>query len=294
MAKIKYIERSFHPASSALIMKALEIIEAYKLKDFNLTLRQLYYQMVAKNIIVQREDDDRPYKNFGALISDARLAGYIDWDDITDRHRKVNWPSTWETAGQIVKDAAEWFQMDRWHNQEYRVEVWIEKDALFQIAQKGCRPHQVPYYCCKGYNSQSKLHETADRIKDYADKGYQPVVIYLGDHDPSGKDITRDIREKLELFGAELEFKRIALNMEQIKKYKLPPNPAKKKDSRFKKYAAKYGDKSWELDAVPPETLVEMIDKEIKKYKDEDAWKKALKREVPQRKKLVNISKNLK
>lgn len=104
----------------------------------------------------------------------------------------------------------------------------------------------------------------------YADAGQVPVVIHLGDHDPSGMDMTRDNEERLRVFleehGDKLELERIALNMDQVKKYKPPPNPAKVTDSRYKKYEEEFGTSSWELDALNPRMLVDLVRDKIKTY----------------------------
>lgn len=87
----------------------------------------------------------------------------------------------------------------------------------------------------------------------------ESVLFYLGDHDPSGEDMVRDIRERLELFGANVDVRKLALTMAQIREYEPPPNPAKVTDSRFAAYSAKHGDESWEVDALDPTTLAGII-----------------------------------
>jgi hypothetical protein len=103
-------------------------------------------------------------------------------------------------------------------------------------------------------------------------------VIHLGDHDPSGLDMSRDIRERLATFvsfhlghdpGDLLEVHRIALNMDQVRRYNPPPNPAKPDDSRYRAYARQYGEKSWELDALDPDVLIGLIEENVRRYLDE-------------------------
>jgi hypothetical protein len=107
-------------------------------------------------------------------------------------------------------------------------------------------------------------------------EGKEVHIIHLGDHDPSGIDMSRDIEEKLELFtDSKIHLERIALNMNQVQQYNLPSDPAKATDSRFAGYQAIYGDDSWELDALDPPVLVSLIEKSIMKYRDETLWKTA-------------------
>jgi hypothetical protein len=130
----------------------------------------------------------------------------------------------------------------------------------------------VPYFSCRGYTSQSELWSAARRLSRYESAGQDTVVIHLGDHDPSGVDMTRDIQERLALFGSTATVRRIALNMAQVEQYDPPPNPAKLTDSRATGYISAFGESSWELDALDPATLDRLIDDEIRSWRDEDRW----------------------
>jgi hypothetical protein len=103
-------------------------------------------------------------------------------------------------------------------------------------------------------------------------RGQPTTVLHLGDHDPSGVDMSRDIEDRLSLFGAPVRFKRIALNMAQVEEHQPPPNPAKLTDSRSGPYVAEFGDESWELDALSPTVLAGLIEGEIRERLDGPAW----------------------
>jgi hypothetical protein len=261
----------FSDKSLALIETANNIVAEYARQGFDLTLRQLYYQFVSRAAI---ENTERSYKNLGAVINDGRVAGMIDWNAIEDRTRNLRGNQHWDSPGQIARTCVNAFYKDHWANQEYRVEVWVEKEALAGVAQSACLPLDVPFFCCKGYTSQSEMYSAAQRLIRYRKEEKRPVIIHLGDHDPSGIDMSRDIQDRLELFTryAPLEFKRIALNMPQIEQYRPPPNPAKITDSRFEDYQGRFGDKSWELEALEPKILVSLITKEVEKYRDMNRW----------------------
>lgn len=261
----------FSDKSMALIETANSIVAEYARQGFDLTLRQLYYQFVSRAAI---ENTERSYKNLGAVINDGRVAGMIDWDAIEDRTRNLRGNQHWNSPGAIARTCVNAFYKDHWANQEYRIEVWVEKEALAGVAQSACLPLDVPFFCCKGYTSQSEMYSAAQRLIRYRKEEKRPVIIHLGDHDPSGIDMSRDIQDRLELFTryAPLEFKRIALNMPQIEQYRPPPNPAKITDSRFADYQGRFGDKSWELDALEPKILVSLITKEVEKYRDMNRW----------------------
>lgn len=281
MPKIKYILRNFRHATHDLISQANAIIEEYSQKGYALTLRQLYYQFVARGIIPNQQSE---YNRLGKVINDARLAGWIDWNAIEDRTRNIRGNSHWESPGQIIEACAEQFKLDRWKAQEYRVEVWIEKDALVGVIEGVCRRLDIAYFSCRGYTSQSEMWRASQRYIKYTEEGQTVRVLHLGDHDPSGIDMTRDIEERLSMFtGGLIQIDRLALNMEQIEELNPPPNPAKLTDSRFQGYALRYGRESWELDALEPEYLEGLIRGKVLHLRDTDEWEKAVEREKEMR-----------
>jgi len=279
MPKLKYIEKNFGAAARETISRANGIITEYAEQGFALTLRQLYYQFVARALI---PNTFRSYKRLGTIVSDARLAGLIDWDSIQDRTRNLKRNSHWSSPGQIIRSAAHGYEIDKWADQEYRPEVWIEKDALVGVIEQVCIENDVPYFSCRGYNSQSEMWRASQRMLRSGDDGQQPIVFHLGDHDPSGKDMTRDIEDRLETFcgtGA-IELQRLALNMPQVQEYDPPPNPAKVTDSRAADYIAAFGDESWELDALGPRVLADLIDTHVDEWRDDEKWAAMLEREA--------------
>lgn len=281
MPRICYVERKFSRDSLAKIDAANSIIAEYIDDGLSLTLRQLYYQFVSRDLI---PNNQREYKNLGSIINDARMAGLIDWSAIEDRTRNLQRNAHWETPEDLMRDAASQYHEDLWEDQNYYVEVWIEKDALIGVVEGVCTTNDVPYFSCRGYTSQSEVWGAAMRLNRKARNGRQPVIIHLGDHDPSGIDMTRDITERVRMFAsAEYseppEFdpewkpcrpiiKRIALNMDQVEEYQPPPNPAKITDSRAAAYIDEHGNQSWELDALNPKTLIRLIDDAIDQFRD--------------------------
>ncbi len=136
--------------SAAIIEQANEIIEDYEAQGYTLTLRQLYYQFVARDLI---PNSDRSYKNLGGAITKGRLAGMIDWEAIEDRNRKHNTHWTAEDPRQEIEDLPRMIRFDQWGRQDHYVEGWVEKDALGRVIEKACRPLLVPHMACKGYLS---------------------------------------------------------------------------------------------------------------------------------------------
>lgn len=269
MPKIAYVEKQFSADHQDLIAIANDICRDYAAQGYDLTLRQLYYQFVSRDYIANKQSE---YKRLGDVINQARLAGLIDWNSIVDRTRNLRGLSHWTTPRSVIESAAYGYRTERWADQPYRIEVWIEKDALVGVITGVCQRNDVNYFSCRGYTSQSELWGAAQRLASYESRGQKTIVIHLGDHDPSGVDMTRDIRDRLRLFGAATEVRRIALNMDQVEEHRPPPNPAKITDSRATGYIREHGSSSWELDALEPSLLDRLIEGEIWAYRDVDLW----------------------
>lgn len=260
--------------SEALVVIAQSIIEDYQREGYTLTLRQLYYQFVARDLI---ENSERSYKNLGTVITKARMAGMLDWEAIEDRNREHKEFWFQEDEGSVIQKLPNYIQFDQWERQPFYVEVWVEKEALGNVVSRACDPYLVPHMSCKGYLSASEAWRAGKRYEQKLYDGKQCVLIHLGDHDPSGIDMTRDNRDRIDLFTRmpeEVEVVRLALNRDQIDQFNPPPNPAKITDSRAKEYIKRFGSTSWELDALEPQVMTQMIQGEITKYIDDYIWNK--------------------
>lgn len=288
MPKIQYKEIKFQQKSLDLIELVNQVVEEYQAQGYELTLRQAYYQLVARGYIPNNE---RSYKNIGSLINDGRLAGLIDWYSITDRTRNLRSNGHWDNPADVIASARYSYLLDKWEGQANYVEVWVEKDALVDIVGQACRPLDTPYFSCRGYTSQSEMWSAAQRFIHQRDRENR-IIIHLGDHDPSGIDMTRDIQERLWLFGADVEVKRVALTMNQIDTYNPPPNPAKLSDSRCGKYIEQYGDESWELDALEPQVITDLITNEVTAFRNDEIYQAVCDKESREKDELRMLERN--
>lgn len=321
--KIRYQDLNLRPDSLKIVAQANKILSEYASRGIIVTLRQLYYQFVARDIIPNRQSE---YKRLGSIVNDARLAGLIDWDYLQDRTRNLNSLSHWNSPAEIIEGAANSYQRNLWAGQENYVEIWIEKDALIGVIETVCQEFDVPYFSCRGYTSQSEMWGAGQRLLSRA-RDYQHIhIVHLGDHDPSGKDMSRDIEDRLKNFlihhlirdfmkgkelapagpdrerqGEEIEaavapflpqIDRIALNMDQVAQYNPPPNPAKITDSRASAYIEEFGAESWELDALDPDVLTALIRTAIESRLDRALWDKQLERQERERAILTKTSRN--
>lgn len=275
MSKIQYKDIAFQGKSLELIERVNSIITEYDAQGYELTLRQVYYQLVARGYIPNNE---RSYKNLGELINNGRLAGLIDWYAIVDRTRNLRNNSHWDSPSEVINSARYSYMLDRWEDQPNYVEVWVEKDALIGIVSQICRKLDVPHFSCRGYTSQSEMWSAAQRFIRQSHRESR-TIIHLGDHDPSGIDMSRDIQDRLNMFGADVFVKRVALTMEQIETFNPPPNPTKLSDARANGYIEEYGHECWELDALEPRIITDLIEGEVTALVDMELFRETERKE---------------
>lgn len=294
MSHITYVERNFRGGARQIIDQANEIINEFRAEGFTLTLRQLYYQFVSRDLIANKQSE---YKRLGSIINDARLAGEISWSSIEDRTRNLIGFTTYESVSDFLREQVDRYRIDLREGQKTYLEVWIEKDALTGVIAGTCHNNDVDYFACRGYVSQSEQHDAAMRIRGKLREGYDnAVILHLGDHDPSGIDMTRDIEDRMHLFLGrydmehQFNIERLALSMQQVRQYNPPENPAKTTDSRFAAYMAQYGESSWELDALKPKVITKLIQDAIDTHTDADLFRERQAQMEADRARLIDIA----
>jgi hypothetical protein len=286
-----FVDKGFRAETLDLIEQINDILDDYNSQGFVLSLRQLYYQLVSRDLIPNTIQD---YKRIGNIVGDGRLAGLIDWEMIEDREREVVYPAHWADAPDITMQAARQFRVDRWENQPRHVEVMVEKKALEGVLIPVCRDVDVRFTANRGYSSLSAMYEAGKRIQRAYDDQKDVYILYLGDHDPSGLDMDRDILGRLGLFsGVDLEVERLALLYSQIEQMRPPENPAKLTDSRAPGYIARFGMSSWELDAIEPRTLAQLVRDAVIYLRDDDLWQETIAREEAERAKLMKAAQEM-
>lgn len=280
-------DRRFALQTLQIIQQANDILDEYAKQGFVLTLRQLYYQFVARDIL---PNTDKSYNRLGSIINDARLAGLVDWNHLVDRTRNLQVLEHFDGAPHALHKLAGWYHVDLWERQEVRPEVWIEKDALVGVIEGVCEELDVPYFSCRGYTSQSEMWAAGQRLGRWRDAGYGTHIIHLGDHDPSGMDMSRDIFDRLETFMGGTTFTRIALNMDQVEEFGPPPNPAKLTDSRCGAYISEFGYDSWELDALDPKTMTGLIRAAVVALRDDTIYREDVARKADVKGRLTRLA----
>ncbi len=270
----------------ALQQRTLELMEqAYNvLQEYNpMTLRQVYYQLVARHIIENKQSE---YKRLSNTLVKARQQGVIPWGWIEDRGRRPQVIDMWQDLPDFLETVKNAYRKNVWDNQDTYAEVWLEKDALSGIFSNITEEYGVTLVVGRGYNSWSAYKEAAERFK----KQQKPVtILYFGDFDPSGEDMVRALQESLDFFGTSPEIEKVSLTYQDVIDYDLPPDFTKKTDTRTAKFVKRYGDIAVELDALSLPVLQEKIRTSIEAKLDMEALRGTWDIEFNERQKLAKL-----
>jgi len=278
--KIQYREIRLSPANKIRLDVINQIVMNYQAQGYKLTLRQLYYQLVSRDVI---PNNVKEYAKLSTLLKEGRMAGIVDWEAIEDRLRQPDKPASWESPAEIIDACISQYRCDRMKGQPLYIEVWVEKDALSGVLKRVTEKYGINIVVNRGYSSATAMHDAHRRfVRHLATTDNQTCkVIYIGDFDPSGQDMIRDISERINEFRGVYDFEiiPIALTWDQIEQFDPPPNPAKITDPRAKEYIAKHGPTSWEVDALPPEALHRILENIILENINTDTYDEVLRME---------------
>lgn len=274
--KYAYKDSNMQQRSIKVIEKANEFIAEYAEQGIALTLRQIYYRFVGAGLI---PNEPQQYKKLGHTLSEGRLNGLIDWDAIVDRTRGPTRHAQRRGPADAIDEMIQDYRRARRDDQDVYVELWCEKDAIAGVLEPIADKYHVIMSSNRGYGSQTAMRDAADRFIWAAERGKKLVLFYVGDHDPSGEDMVRDIEARFMMFGIELEVTKLTLTIEQVRQFKLHPNPAKQSDARYESYRKRFGRFCWETDALPPKFLHDTADAALKSVTDMKKMAKVIRRE---------------
>ncbi len=249
-----------------------------------LSVRQLYYQLVSRGVIPKTE---AAYKRVCDASAQMRLDGALPYRKIADGHRTRRAVYAHGGLQHALESAHDLYRRNYWLDQPWHVEVWCEKDALTGVIQPVCDRYGVTYVATRGFPSITLRYESAQEMLAI---GKPTMIFYFGDHDASGQQISVNLEAELRHHGAEVTVERVALHPAQIRHWTLPTRPGKTSDSRHSAFAARYGDASVELDALPPNVLTELVRRAIWNMIDDDAWERAEEVEALERQTLASIT----
>jgi len=242
--------------SLELLEQVKKIIESY---DFALTLRQIYYQLVAKQIIPNQQ---KYYMKLSRLCVIGRDEGILPEDAFADRLRQVDKLASYIDLADFMTTVRRAYRKDKWADQDAYIEIWTEKDALRGVITPVTYAYDVALLIVRGQVSRTAIYESYERFAEKMEEGKDCYLCYFGDFDPSGLSIYHSLKERLMSYGEDgdrINFERIALTPGQIEEYSLPSDPAKQADPNYKRFVAEYGDNVVELDSLPPDVLKELV-----------------------------------
>jgi hypothetical protein len=276
-------------ATKIRLDQATDILDEYAEMDLTVTLRQLFYQFVSRF-----EDFDNTlanYRSLGNILTKGRRGGFINWNHLCDLGRRPRDWRQFKDIAELLQWSRDVYRIDMWEHQPVYVEVMLEKEALSGVLEDVCSSNHVVLNINKGYSSTSAMYEAATRMHERAN--YRDIhVLYLGDHDASGLDMLRDVEDRLIEYtvGANITVHHVALTFEQTQEHDLIANYTKELDARAKPYLDEFGEDCWELDALEPGVLQELLTEEIDALMDDDQWNKDLERQNEDKEKLGRIA----
>lgn len=272
--------------NQSLLDAAYEILELEK----PCTLRQLYYRAVSLGLLRPEQSE---YKRLGTLMTRAREIGKFPRTWIVDHTRATLKPSSWSGLNDYTDTVRRSYRKDYWASLEHHVEIFVEKDAIAGTIQPVTGENDVALRVCRGYSSVSFAGEIADEWSEIR----KPIfAYYLGDYDPSGFDIERDLREKLERYSGKVcrgdvenpgrdgfAWNRLGVRLEDFDEFDLVRLPLKTDDRRCKGFIAEHGASGAEVDAIPPTELRRRVEQAINDHIDVDRWNKLIRVEELER-----------
>jgi hypothetical protein len=268
----------------ALIAEVNGILGEY---DCAVTLRQLFYRLVARLVLPNTR---AAYQSLSSHLTSARAAGLVDARRIVDHVRGTIRVGCWESPAELLHAAVTQYRREKWATQPHHVEVWCEKDAVVSVLRPVTDALEVTLYPCRGYSSFSALLEAADRLRSAMAFGRSPRVIYLGDFDPSGQDMPRDIRDRLAGdYDIDVALEVVALTRDQIEEHGLPRMMTKGSDSRAARFVESNGDIAVELDALPPDVLADLTRASVLRFLDKSAFRREQEQEERDRDRLSSV-----
>ncbi len=251
------------------------------------TVRAVCYRLFVAGLI------DDMSKNSTSKVSrhlvNAREEGAIPWAWVVDENRQAERAATWDNPDQVIQTAVLQYRKDYWRDQPHWVEVWSEKGTVRGTLAPVLNKYGITLRVMHGYSSATVLHDVA--METQGDE--KPLtILYVGDLDPSGLAMSSiDIPERLARYGGDADIRRVALTHADVYVHDLPSFAAetKVKDPRHRWYVERYGQQCWELDAMPPPILREIVEGAILGFIDPDAWEHSATIEAAETQSMANF-----
>ena len=270
--------RGMAQGSLDLIERMAEIAEDAQ----PITGRGVGYKLFTAGLIpsMSTKDMKRVYR----LLKEARERGLVDWDWIVDETRRVERRPSWSDPEDYAAATIRDYRRDYWDQQPVRCEVWSEKGTIRGVLAPVLGRYGVGFQVMHGFTSATSAHDIAMN-----DDGRPLIALYVGDWDPSGLCMSeRDLPNQFEKYdGDHVELERVALTEDQLSGLPYFPATDKKKDSRYKWFVQNFGQRCWEIDALDPNELRNVVEEKIKECIEPTAWERCRVVESAERESLI-------
>jgi hypothetical protein len=235
-----------------------------------ITVRGVCYALFTRGLIDSMATNET--SRISRVMTAMRESDDLDWTQIVDGSRAVDRVSSWRNPSQIIRSAVNGYRRDYWQDQPKLIEVWSEKSTVQGILAPVLEEFGVTFRVMKGFGSFTAVRQAAEDSSDVEDD-QDAVALYLGDYDPSGLYMSEvDLPARLERYGSEWSFERIAIMREDTTGLPSFGADTKSKDNRMEWFVQNYGTRCWELDAMNPKELRQRVQEQIETRIDLLAW----------------------
>lgn len=284
-----YAEWRPQTSTRALLEDVDDVLDRYQ-EHLPLTIRQVFYALVGAERL---DKSELAYARLGEHLNRARRAGLIDFDAIRDDGVRTIVADAYQDVEHFHENTA-WrarnYRRDRQSGQPLRLEVWSEAAGMLGQLARVARDYSVPVFSASGFASLSAVWMIAGRVLQ---RDVPTVILHVGDLDPSGESIFAAIAEDAAAFvradrtihTTRLDAVRVALTREQVDEHTLPTAPAKATDSR----SGRWTGGTCQLEALPPDTLAEIVREAIEEHLDLDRYDREVDAERDDRAELLGL-----
>jgi hypothetical protein len=238
-----------------------------------ITVRGVAYALFTLGLIDSMETNNTA--KVSRVMTAMREEDELDWTEIVDGSRAIDRVSTWSNPSAIINAAVRGYRRNYWQDQDSLVEVWSEKSTVAGVLAPVLNEFGVTFRVMKGFGSFTSVRQAAEDSLDVPDHK-NAVALYIGDYDPSGMYMSEiDLPVRLERYGSEWEFERIAVLESDT--FDLPAFDAATKsgDMRYRWFVENFGHQCWELDAINPTDLRNRVREQIETRLDLPTWEHA-------------------
>ena len=258
--------------AKATILLEQEVISIVE-ERHPITVRGIAYPLFVRGFISSMAKKNT--NKISGVTKRMREEGTLDWRQIVDDARRVQHLQGWGDPDEAISTMVEGYRRDYWQDQDVIVEVWAEKATVQGVLGPVLREYGLPFRVMKGYASMTAMKEAAEASKRAALAGKYFQVLYMGDYDPSGMQMSEvDIPKRFYGYGGCGDIRRIAITQDDFHCQSFSVYE-KTTDTRFEWFLKRFGDECWELDAMNPNDLRERTEEQIRACLDLLKWEKA-------------------